>query len=108
MKRSDTSVIALSLQRLKLLNYICHKRLPVQKVGVQVQKVLLRTQLSQSLAGAMCPLRLLQEASSHHVTALYELGAKTLLGAPGLTTRNKKLLGAPGRTTRSILDHSCY
>ena len=30
-----------------------------------------------------------------------DLGARTLLGAPGLTTRNKKLLGAPGRTTRS-------
>ena len=28
-------------------------------------------------------------------------GAKTLLGAPGLTTRNKKLLGAPGIATRS-------
>ena len=24
-----------------------------------------------------------------------------LLGAPGLTSRNKKLLGAPGHTTRS-------
>ena len=30
-----------------------------------------------------------------------KLGARTLLGAPGLTTRNKKLLGAPGHTTRS-------
>ena len=29
------------------------------------------------------------------------LGARTLLGAPGIATRNKKLLGAPGRTTRS-------
>ena len=29
------------------------------------------------------------------------LGARTLLGAPGLTTRNKKLLGAPGSATRS-------
>ena len=29
-----------------------------------------------------------------------QLGARTLLGAPGLT-RNKKLLGAPGITTRS-------
>ena len=29
------------------------------------------------------------------------LGARTLLGAPGRTTRNKKLLGAPGRTTRN-------
>ena len=29
------------------------------------------------------------------------LGARTLLGAPGLTTRNKKLLGAPGIATRS-------
>ena len=27
------------------------------------------------------------------------LGARTLLGAPGLTTRNKKLLGAPGIAT---------
>ena len=25
----------------------------------------------------------------------------TLLGSPGLATRNKKLLGAPGRTTRN-------
>ena len=29
------------------------------------------------------------------------LGARTLLGAPGLTTRSKKLLGAPGIATRS-------
>ena len=29
------------------------------------------------------------------------LGARTLLGAPGLTTRNKKLLGAPGIATKS-------
>ena len=29
------------------------------------------------------------------------LGARTLLGAPGLTTRNKKLLGGPGIATRS-------
>ena len=29
------------------------------------------------------------------------LGARTLLGAPGRTTRNNKLLGAPGITTRS-------
>ena len=29
------------------------------------------------------------------------LGARTLLGAPGLATRNKKLLGAPGIATRS-------
>ena len=29
------------------------------------------------------------------------LGARTLLGAPGLTTRNKKLLGAKGIATRS-------
>ena len=29
------------------------------------------------------------------------LGAKTLLGAPGLTTRNKKLLGTKGIATRS-------
>ena len=27
--------------------------------------------------------------------------ARMLLGAPGLTTRNKKLLGAPGIATRS-------
>ena len=27
--------------------------------------------------------------------------ARTLLGAPGIATRNKKLLGAPGLTTRS-------
>ena len=27
--------------------------------------------------------------------------ARMLLGAPGLTTRNKKLLGAPGMATRS-------
>ena len=29
------------------------------------------------------------------------LGARTLLGAPGLTTSNKKLLGAKGIATRS-------
>ena len=29
------------------------------------------------------------------------LGARTLLGAPGLTTRNKKLLGAKGIATRN-------
>ena len=29
------------------------------------------------------------------------LGARTLLGAPGLTTSNKKLLGAKGVATRS-------
>ena len=29
------------------------------------------------------------------------VGARTLLGAPGRTTRNKKLLGAPGIATRS-------
>ena len=29
------------------------------------------------------------------------LGARTLLGAPGLTIRNKKLLGAPGIATRN-------
>ena len=29
------------------------------------------------------------------------LGARTLLGAPGLTTSNKTLLGAPGIATRS-------
>ena len=29
------------------------------------------------------------------------LGARTLLGAPGRTTSNKKSLGAPGLTTRS-------
>ena len=29
------------------------------------------------------------------------LGARMLLGAPGLTTRNKKLLGAKGIATRS-------
>ena len=29
------------------------------------------------------------------------LGARTLLGAPGIATSNKKLLGAPGLTTRS-------
>ena len=29
------------------------------------------------------------------------LGARTLLGAPGLTTRRKKLLGAKGIATRS-------
>ena len=29
------------------------------------------------------------------------VGARTLLGAPGLTTSNKKLLGAPGIATRS-------
>ena len=28
-------------------------------------------------------------------------GARTLLGAPGLTTRNNKLLGAPGIATRN-------
>ena len=34
-------------------------------------------------------------------TVLGVIGARTLLGAPGLTTRNKKLLGAPGIATRS-------
>ena len=29
------------------------------------------------------------------------LGTSTLLGAPGLTTSNKKLLGAPGLTTNT-------
>ena len=29
------------------------------------------------------------------------LGARTLLGAPGLTTRNKNLVGAPGIASRS-------
>ena len=29
------------------------------------------------------------------------LGARTLLGAPGLTTRSKKLLGAKGIATRN-------
>ena len=29
------------------------------------------------------------------------LGARTLLGAPGLTTRSKTLLGSPGIATRS-------
>ena len=29
------------------------------------------------------------------------LGARTLLGAPGIATSSKKLLGAPGLTTRS-------
>ena len=32
---------------------------------------------------------------------MWLLGARTLLGAPGRTTRNKKLLGAPGIATRS-------
>ena len=41
------------------------------------------------------------------MASLLVLGARTLLGAPGLTTRNKKLLGArtllraPGLTTRN-------
>ena len=30
-----------------------------------------------------------------------DMGARMLLGAPGLTTRSKKLLGAPGPTTRN-------
>ena len=30
-----------------------------------------------------------------------QLGARMLLGAPGLTTRSKKLLGAPGIATRN-------
>ena len=34
-------------------------------------------------------------------TILKGLGARTLLGAPGIATRNKKLLRAPGLTTRS-------
>ena len=38
----------------------------------------------------------------HHNAFVYEqLGARTLLGAPGFTTRSKKLLGAPGIATRS-------
>ena len=32
----------------------------------------------------------------------------TLLGAPGLTTRNKKLLGAPGIATRSKMEQGRY
>ena len=32
---------------------------------------------------------------------LEELGTRTLLGAPGLTTRSKKLLGAKGVATRN-------
>ena len=35
------------------------------------------------------------------VTAKLTLGARTLVGAPGIATKNKKLLGAPGLTTRS-------
>ena len=33
--------------------------------------------------------------------AATDLGARTLLGAPGLTTRSKTLLGAKGIATRS-------
>ena len=33
--------------------------------------------------------------------ALHVLGTRTLLGAPGLTTKSKKLLGAPGIASRS-------
>ena len=33
---------------------------------------------------------------NHHKLLALLLGARTLLGAPGLTTRNKKLLGAKG------------
>ena len=35
------------------------------------------------------------------------VGARTLLRAPGLTTRNKKLLGAPGIATRSKKATNC-
>ena len=41
----------------------------------------------------------LEPRVSTRITLL--LGARTLLGAPGRTTRNKKLLGAPGIATRS-------
>ena len=37
----------------------------------------------------------------HIVTRASLLGARTLLGPPGLTTRNKKLLGTKGIATRS-------
>ena len=36
-----------------------------------------------------------------HLGASLSLGARTLLGAPGLTTRSKKLLGTKGIATRS-------
>ena len=36
------------------------------------------------------------EGLNFHKSLASLLGARTLLGAPGLTTRNKKLLGAPG------------
>ena len=36
-----------------------------------------------------------------HRHATSNKDARTLLGAPGITTRNKKLLGAPGLTNRS-------
>ena len=49
---------------------------------------------------------LLMQAGNRGKAAMFSanpvlLGARTLLGAPGLTTRNKKLLGAPGIATRS-------
>ena len=42
-----------------------------------------------------------QQQSSNNVSGNETNEQRTLLGAPGLTTRNKKLLGAPGMATRS-------
>ena len=55
---------------------------------------------SLALAG---PIDSLHRFSIHkHMRPpLEHLGARTLLGAPGLTTRSKKLLGAKGIATRS-------
>ena len=40
-------------------------------------------------------------ASTSGSNATRRLGARTLLGAPGIATRNKKLLGAKGIAIRS-------
>ena len=42
-----------------------------------------------------------KEGQSLWAFASWGGGARTLLGAPGHTTSNKKLLGAPGLTTRN-------
>ena len=45
-----------------------------------------------------CPAKQLMQVCSYRQTKI-KLGARTLLGAPGRTIRNKKLLGAKGIVT---------
>ena len=54
----------------------------------------------QWLHGAVPQSKLIRNPASVWLPASL-LGARTLLGAPGLTTRSKKLLGAKGIATRS-------